>query len=197
MTLIACSFLFLSGQAASHIPEFPSFFLTNTYTLNLRRFPVEGKEVRREINELFWFRFDFFGGGLTCHTYFHFSLCSVFNTYGHFHCNPWGEQVIRESVLENSSKAVPLSLSFCHRHCLSVCKWSDEDWNKECLSQATSLLFSNFSHSLALFLSFLSALFYSVFLFFYTEYWIDVVFVVKMYREKKSVCNYGFPGSTV
>lgn len=38
---------FLSGQAASRIPEFPSFFNKNMYMQHVQLFPLE--EVRREI----------------------------------------------------------------------------------------------------------------------------------------------------
>lgn len=43
----SCCIVFLSGQAASHIPEFPSFFCTNTYTLSVQLFPVEGKRSKK------------------------------------------------------------------------------------------------------------------------------------------------------
>ena len=50
----SCCTVFLSGQAALHIPEFPSFFCTNTYTPSVQLFPVEGKEVGREVKVFFW-----------------------------------------------------------------------------------------------------------------------------------------------
>lgn len=42
---------FLSRQAASHIPELPSFLNTNTYMQNLQLFPVDGKGMTREIKK--------------------------------------------------------------------------------------------------------------------------------------------------
>lgn len=45
--------LFLSGQAASHIPDFPSFFHTNMYTQRVQLFPLEGNPARVEINVSF------------------------------------------------------------------------------------------------------------------------------------------------
>lgn len=155
---------FLSGQAASRIPEFPSFFNTYTYL----RFP--GKERNKEGNKCVTFCVFF----LTCHKnagIFPRSVqcdwcLGVFSPPTQDKPSGWKTyQSITLSLFLSLSQSLVLwlrsvttslssLLALTHSHYFSQwCCWTDEDQHKERLSHTTAssiTLFLSLSVSMTL-----------------------------------------------
>lgn len=121
--------LFLSGQAASHIPEFPSFFHTNMYTQRVQLFPLEGSPVRVEINVSFLCMFIL----SSCHKNTNPALPPSFRCVwcwgSHFLINTLGEQLINLSLSSLSHPLRPRLLSSSYGALMPLfCRRSALDW---------------------------------------------------------------------
>lgn len=109
---------FLSGQAAAYIPEFPSFLCTHTYTRSVQLFPVEGKEVGREVEVLFS---SFYSSA--CHTNpsFLMGLCSAWRLWSFPLCQSIGEAVSPSFFLRHRHRFSPCSAALVKTDTESVC----------------------------------------------------------------------------